>query len=79
MEVRITETTRSAGQWRKPSVAAKHYGVSLRTFRQWIKMHGLPYSKLPNGRILVCLDDVDQWLRRFQVTNKAADELLEDF
>ena len=29
--------------------------------------------------ILVAYDDIDQWLRNYQVTNKLAYELLEDF
>ena len=79
MEIKITDTPKSAGQWRKPSVAAKHCGVSLKVFRGWLKHHGLPHSRLPNGRILVSLDDVDLWLRKRQVTNKVVDEILEDF
>jgi len=79
MEIRIKDSPRVAERWCKPSVAAKHFGVSLKVFRSWIKNHGFPHSKLPSGRILISLNDGDMWLRRFQVTNKQADEILKDF
>jgi hypothetical protein len=79
MEIKIKDSSRGAGRWCKPSVAAKHFGVSLKVFRSWIKHHGLPYSRLPSNRILISLDDVDLWLRRFQKTNKQTDHLLKDF
>ena len=79
MEIKITETAKSKRGWEKPSVAAKYSGVSLKVFRGWMKHHGLPHSKLPNGRILLSLDDVDIFLRKFQVTNRVVDELLKDF
>ena len=79
MEIRITDKSKSPRGWVKPSVGAKYSGVSLKVFRGWMKHHGLPHSKLPNGRILLSLDDVDIFLRKFQVTNRVIDELLKDF
>jgi hypothetical protein len=79
MEIKITDTAKSRRGWAKPSVGAKYSGVNLKVFREWYQRHGLPYSKLPNGRILVSLDDIDMFLRRFQKTNNQADEMLKDF
>lgn len=79
MQVTITETAKSRRGWVKPSVAAKYSGVSLKVFRGWLKNNGLPHSRLPNGRILVSLDDVDIYLRKFQITSNQADEILKDF
>jgi len=79
MEIKITDTAKSRRGWVKPSVAAKYAGVSLKVFRAWIKNHGLPHSLMPNGRILVALDDVDMFLRRFQKTNNQAEAILKDF
>lgn len=79
MEIKIKSSPTVAGVWCKPSVVAKHFGVSLKVFRSWIRHHGFPHSRLPNGRILISLNDGDVWLRGFQVTNKQADEILKDF
>lgn len=79
MEIKITDRSRETGRWCKPSVAAKHFGISLKVLRGWMKHHGFPYSKLPNGRFLISLDDGDMWLRKFQVTNRQVDEILKDF
>ena len=79
MEIRISEATKSDRGWVKPSVAAKYCNVSLKVFRGWMKQHGLPYSTLPSGHARISLDDLDLWLRKRQVTNKLADELLKDF
>jgi hypothetical protein len=63
----------------KPSEAAGYSGVSLKVFRSWLK-DGLRHSQLPNGRILVSISAIDEFLNSFEVqstASQAAGELLE--
>jgi len=62
-------------RWGKIPAAAAHAGVSPRTFREWLKM-GLSHSRLPTGTILVRYEDIDAYLKRFNVTQK--DETMVD-
>jgi hypothetical protein len=65
--------------WFKPSEAAEYSGVSLKVFRSWLN-DGLRHSRLPNGRILISLCAIDEFLNSFEVkstTSQAATELLE--
>lgn len=56
----------------KPSQAARRQGVGKRTVMSWLRA-GLPYSKLPNGHILIHKDDLDAWIRSFQKKDEAAE------
>ena len=49
--------------WAKVPVAAKHFGVSVRSFRDLLKDFDFPCSRLPSGTILVELEAGDEWLR----------------
>lgn len=49
--------------WAKIPTAAKHYGVSVRSFRGLLKDTDFPHSRLPSGTILVELEAGDEWLR----------------
>lgn len=66
--------------WAKTKQAAGYAGVSVRTFRDWLKA-GLKHSRLPSGIILVKFQDVDAFLENFRreevLVNKAVDDLLE--
>ena len=57
--------------WAKPSIQAKYAGVERRTIYSWLK-DGLPHSRLPSGRILIRFEDVDLYLKRFQVADRKA-------
>ena len=65
----------------KPMQAADYYGVSVRTFREWLK-RGFPYSRSPTGSITVEIEAGNQWLRERTVQSegerldKVADEIL---
>ena len=65
--------------WLKPSEAAQYSGVSLKVFRSWLN-DGLRHSRLPNGRILVSVSAIDEFLNSFEFkgsTSQTATELLE--
>jgi predicted site-specific integrase-resolvase len=67
--------------WMKVKDAAKYAGVSIRTFRDWLR-NGLKHSKLPSGMILISSASIDEYLRQFEVcetskTNRIITELLE--
>jgi hypothetical protein len=79
MEIKIRDTAKSNRGWVKPSVGAKYCGVSLKVLRGWMKNHALPFSRLPSGHTRICLDDLDLWLKKRQVTSNLADELLDGF
>ena len=64
--------------WLKVKTAAKHFGVSERTFRDWLK-NGFPHSRLPSGTVLIEIERGDEWLRQFDVerqAEKVVDELV---
>ena len=52
--------------WKKVADAAKYAGVSVRTFRDWLK-DGLKHSKLPSGTILIKPASIDEYLEQFEV------------
>jgi predicted site-specific integrase-resolvase len=56
--------------WVRPRAAAQYAGVGRRILYGWLR-DGLPHSRLPSGRILIRLADVDLYLRRFQVRDTA--------
>lgn len=41
---------------------ASYCGVSQRTIRRWREHHGLPLCHLPDGRLAISQNLVDQWL-----------------
>ena len=61
--------------WYKPKTAAKHGGVSERTFRGWWKA-GLVHCRLPSGLALTHSDDIDAFIRKFQVNRNEVDEVV---
>jgi excisionase family DNA binding protein len=68
--------------WLKVKDAAKYSGVSVRTFRDWLK-DGLEHSKLPSGTILIKPASIDAYLEQFKVHDAAdidrvVDEMLAD-
>ena len=52
--------------WLKVADAAKYSGVSVRTFRDWLK-DGLERVKLPSGTILIKPASIDRYLEQFKV------------
>jgi len=68
--------------WAKIKESARYAGVSVRTFRKWIK-RGLKHSKLPSGLILVHKNSIDDYICGFEVdenqTAKMVDEVVADF
>ena len=56
--------------WGKITAAAAYAGVSVRTFRDWLKA-GLIHVKLPTGIILIRYDDIDAYLKRYNVTKES--------
>lgn len=55
--------------------AAAYAGVSVRTFRDWLKI-GLPHFRLSTGTILVSYADIDEWLERFRTSGNKVDEIV---
>ena len=53
--------------WLKVADAAKYSGVSIRTFRDWLK-DDLKHSKLPSGTILIKPASIDAYLEQFTVS-----------
>lgn len=51
----------------KVSAVAKFSGVSVRTFRSWLKDPRLRRVVMPSGRILVKYRWVDQYLSHFEI------------
>jgi hypothetical protein len=54
--------------WLKVADAAKYSGVSIRTFRDWLK-DDLKHSKLPSGTILIKPASIDAYLEQFTVSD----------
>ena len=50
----------------KVKEAAKYSGVTVRTFRRWLK-DGLRHSRLRSGTILVNTALIDEYLSKFEV------------
>ena len=56
--------------WLKIPAAAEYYGVSVRTFREWLKA-GFPHVVSPSGTKLVNLPKGDEYLMQFDATQHA--------
>ena len=55
--------------WGRPADVARYSGVEKRTVYAWMK-EGLPFSRLPSGRILIAFEDLNAFLKSFQVDAK---------
>ena len=62
--------------WVKISGGAEYAGVSVKTFRAWIK-DGLPISKPRRGPSIVNLEDIDAYLKRYTKSKQQVDELVD--
>jgi hypothetical protein len=62
--------------WGKVKAGAQYAGISVRTFRDWLK-HGLKYSQLPSGTILVRFSDIDSFLESFSVNHNEIDQIVD--
>jgi len=63
--------------WRKVKAASEYADLSEHTIRKLIKA-GLKHSCLPSGTILIKLQDVDEYLEQFAITNKnSVDEIVQ--
>jgi hypothetical protein len=63
--------------WGKTKQAAAYAGVSIRTFRKWLK-NGLKHSCLPSGVILVKFQDIDEFLENFRRKEVRLQKELDD-
>lgn len=61
--------------WANVKKAANYAGVSERTLRFWLKK-GLKYVKLPTGTILIQYNAIDEYLKKFEVTQSKIDEIV---
>jgi excisionase family DNA binding protein len=64
--------------WAKIKEAAKYAGVSVRTFRDWLK-DGLRHSRLSSGTILVSYGAIDEYLMGFEVRENQVGEIVDEF
>ena len=72
-----TQKTEQVG-WMKVTDAARYSGVSVRTFREWLK-DGLRYCRLRSGTILLRPDWIDTFLERFEVCESdSVDQIVND-
>ena len=62
--------------WAKIKAGAKYSGVSVRTFRKWLKA-GLRHSRLPSGTILTKPEWMDEYLEGFEVVENEVDKITE--
>ncbi len=63
--------------WQKIIPSAKYAGVSERTFRKWLRA-GLRHSRLPSGTLLIKVEWIDQYLKKFEVVeNDDVDKIAE--
>ena len=60
--------------WLKVKNAAKYAGVSPRTLLKWLK-RGLRHSRPSSMLILICKDDIDEFLAQYAVTGDRAAEI----
>jgi len=61
--------------WFTPKLGAQYCSVTPRTFRQWLKL-GLSHSRPNRKTILVNSEDLDEFLRRFMVSDDRVDKLV---
>jgi excisionase family DNA binding protein len=63
--------------WAKVKEAARYAGVSERTLRDWLQ-EDLRHARLPSGRILIRLADIDGYLDRFCGSENRADKIVDE-
>ena len=63
--------------WAKIKEAAKYAGVSVRTFRDWLK-DGLRHSRLATGTILIAYAAIDEYLGGFEVSKNQVDDIVNE-
>jgi predicted site-specific integrase-resolvase len=61
--------------WLRVRDAARFASVSERTLRKWLRS-GLRHARLPSGRILIRVVDIDIWLENFCEVENRADQLV---
>lgn len=62
--------------WAKVKEAARYAGVSVRTFRDWLK-NGLRHSRVRGtGTILISYSAIDAYLVGFEVRTDQVDEIV---
>lgn len=60
--------------WLKVKGAAEYSGVSIRTLRTWVK-EGLVHSRLPTGTILISVEEIDRFLKGFEVSEDRGEQI----
>lgn len=63
--------------WCKIKQACKYSGVSERTFRKWLR-NGLKHSRMPSGTILINFEDIDTFLKKYEVNHNQVDEMVDE-
>jgi len=63
--------------WHKVKKAAEYAGISERTLRSWLK-GGLVYSRLSSGTILIHRDEIDHFIRRFEVLENEVERITNE-
>ncbi len=63
--------------WGKVKAAASYSGVSERTVEDWLK-NGLKCSRLPSGLRLIKSQWVDEFLERFEDSEKKVDQIVDE-
>lgn len=62
--------------WCKIKSAAVYAGVSVRTFRSWLKQ-GLKHSRLKSSTIIVKYSDIDDFLKGFSISDNLVDNIAD--
>ena len=64
--------------WGKIKQAAKYADISERTLRgDWLK-NGLRHSRLPSGTILIQFSAIDEYLKKFEVTDNEVEKTVKE-
>jgi len=63
--------------WGKIVDNAKRVGVSPRLVRRWLKM-GLKHSRVPGGCVLIRFEDVDDFLKSYEIRENKIDQLVDE-
>jgi len=71
------EVTQPPRGYAKIQTAARYFGVSERTLREYLKV-GLPHFRLSTGTILIAYRDIDAWLQQFRVDDRKVDAVLDE-
>ena len=63
--------------WTKVKPGAEYAGVSVRTFRPWLK-EGLEHSRLPSGTILIRYEAIDEFISGYTVKKERLDKIVSE-